>query len=255
MRHSCSAFVCFGLLYFTASCSKENISAGDMPLVQRINGAVGDSTGSWEFFYDSTQRLQSVKFENNNRYKSDISIAGEGNDTAIVTTLNRQPWGTETVSADTLVYNNGKVVKKLSRYFSTVYVYDALGRLIADSSGSGPLRNDHTIAHDFSYDEHGNLILAHTYFTSAAVTALSETMRASYNGNQNPYYKIGALDYILCNSNLSLSRHNRTTATYENPGNPLLRTDQYSYDYNTGFLIRMSVHSTGSNVITSDFYY
>lgn len=254
MRHSCLAFVCFSLLYFTASCTKENTSAAEMPLVQRINGAVGDSTGTWEFFYDSTQRLQSVKFENNNGYKSSMSITQPANDTAIATSLYRQPNGTDIISTDTLVYSNEKVVKKLSRYFNYIYVYDALGRLIADSVNTWPSQDDRTIAHDFSYDEHNNIVLAHTYYNSAGTITVSETMNASYNSNENPYYRIGPLFYILCNSGLPLSQHNRTTATYENPGYPL-RAEQYSYAYNSGFLINMTIHSTGANTLTYDFYY
>ncbi len=255
MRHLSLVLLCFSLVYFTASCTKENNTAGDMPLVQRINSANGDSTGSWEFVYDSSQHLQAVKFENNNGHKWILSVAAPENDTAIVTNWYHQPDGYETVSADTLVYRDGKIVQKLQRYFSCKYVYDALGRLIADSTGGWPSRNEYTTAHDFLYDEHSNVVSAHTYFNSAGVNSVSEVMTASYNNNENPYYKPGPFFYILCNSDIALSMHNRTAARYENPGYPLPRIEQYSYAYNSGFLISMTINGAGANTMNYSFYY
>jgi hypothetical protein len=255
MRYARLVFVSLSLFCCIASCSKENAAAGDMPLVQRINGTSGDSTGAWEFAYDSAQHLQSIRFENNNGHKWIMSISGRKNDTAIVSRLAWQSGAVEMASADTLVYSNDKVAKKLSRYYSHVYVYDMLGRLAADSVSYRPsARCKHTIAHDFLYDEDNNVLLMHTYHNSAGIIAASETMNALYSSNENPYYKPGLLFYILCGADLALSLHNRTTAKYESPAYPL-RTEQYAYSYNSGFLINMSIRSTGANVSTYDFYY
>ena len=254
MRHSCLTFVCLSLICFFTACNKANISPDETPLVQKVVAANRDSIATYEFIYDTTHQLQSIKFENNNGHRWNISISSALNDSAIATTLYRQPNGIEVVSTDTLVYSNGKVIKKLNSYSSNIYIYDNLGRLIADSTGAWASRNEHTIAHDFVYNEHDNVILSHTYYYNGATIVINETMNASYTSTQNPYYKTGQLLYILYQSDLCLSRHNWNTVTYQNTNYPD-HTEQYSYDYNSGFLTRMTIQRQCSNAFTYYFYY
>lgn len=260
MRYTCMALSCLSLLFLTASCNREDLPEKDAPLVKRIDAATGDSTSIWEFFYDSTNHVEQIKFENNNGHRAHITIPESINDTAVVSTWQGTTAG-GTTSTDTLVYDEGRVIKKLGRYGISIYVYDTRGRLIADSSGGRiPWNNEMKIGRSFVYDNDDNVVRINGYQDSGGVQVIGTVTNITHTSGLNPYYRLGVLYYIAGYSTQSLSRHNLSTVTYTNNFTGAhIGTDRYTYNYNHGILTRMTVKNenwAGSfSASTFNFFY
>jgi YD repeat-containing protein len=266
------AFTCL----FSA-CKKDDFPESGGKLLHRVVSDK-DSLLSTTFCYDAQNRL--VEIIDSNRqghiWETSVEYNAAGNP---VKFTNLYHWQSNSVSygvVDSLVYENGSVIKKLQSYpyspnskdfhVTHTYAYDTKGRLITDFYGNSNRPDDVYAYTNFIYDAADDIIAIQEFNKSSGVMDSIRSITVTYNSDENPYSSIGLILYYVRGQQyagdyhlLLLGKHNKTKVIYQYR-NITLFTTNYTYKYDAdGSLKRMFLSRSQGGQLNStssfDFFY
>jgi hypothetical protein len=237
-----------------------------------------DSLLSTTFHYDAQNRLTELIDSNRQGHiwQTAIEYNAAGNAVKFTTHYQYHPRSVSNVYTDSLVYENGRVTKKLYKYtypnnstgfqVTHTYAYDTKGRLITDFYGNSNRPDEVNAYTTFSYDADDNIVAIHEFNKSSGVMDSAQTITLTYNSDKNPYNSIGLMLYYVIGEQfvgdyhlLLLGKHNKTKVVFKRRNFEGLKTE-YAYEYNADglpnkWILSRSWVGRASEPVTFDFYY
>jgi hypothetical protein len=266
------------LVFLFSACKKEDFPEIGDKVLQRVVSDK-DSLMSSTFHYDAQNRL--VELIDSNRqghiWQTAIDYNSGGNSVKITTQHHWQSNSVDGGTVDSLVYENGRVIKKLQKwsYYSSpipssfhvtnTYAYDTKGRLITDYRGNSN-RIDEVYGYtNFTYDADDNVTKIQEFKKSSGVMDSAQRTIITYNSETNPYNSIGLTLYFVTEDPLLLGKHNKTEVVNYLYYDYFQRhveglTTEYAYQYDSdGLLKEMFISRTQGGLFNSaatyNFYY
>ena len=248
-----------------SACKKDGLPDNSNKRLKRIVSALDSIDAT--FYYDAQNRLAAITDSvNGHLWKRSIQYDLQDNPVKVKILYRDNPDGLFKKSADSLVYENGRLVERLHKpaaslpyKISNIYSYDTHGRLMADSFflyRSSVLYN----YAQFSYDANDNVVKWQGFINESGDLRAYGEISALYNTDKSLLYKnLGSSGYFLYNdwpisAFLLLSKNHVTQLTHDYG---IQRNHTYEYD-SEGFITRINVSMNGTGwslVGDTNFYY
>jgi hypothetical protein len=196
------------------SCSKDHSLNSDGRRISKVV-FTGDSVVSYTYQYDKKSRLASIITGFNNLSEADRISLFYGADGKLS--------GCSFDGGKEIFYysSTGRIVERIVSFardnndtIENFYDYDAVGRLISDSSfWKGQITS---LRKRFNYDGNGNVATVEnsTYFNGLARATLMEEYE--YDNKPNPYQGIGQMGYYIEGETVFLDKNNRVHQKWQN---------------------------------------
>jgi hypothetical protein len=192
-----------------------------------------------------------------------------GNPMKFFSHLHWQPATSDEIIIDSLVYENGRVIKKLQRFplsgtpndFNVThnYAYDGKGRLITDFNGPSNKIDELNGYTSFSYDADDNITEIREFRRGFNGIDSNSHIKVTYNSDKSPFNSLGQAVYFIGGNSLSLCKLNKAKVVYFYRDFEQF-TDTYYYEYDsdrlpTKIITKRSVAGQQKGVDTFNLFY